>query len=311
MKGRPAVARSIAVRLSLLLTCLVPALPLSAQVQQPTRPPGVQPKPLPEGPHVTPLPDLRVSKVAIRLVDSPAPMVYADVTIENTGAASAVFPAQSRILYAYAQYQAGLMFTRMDTPVEYTIPRGESRTLILKADPCPPGPAGPAAPRHTVVFEVDPTNKVAEVDESANTASVEVDDYTQGDLTGSAEFVAAGSGGASDAKAAPNSVLAAQAADLVVTIKNAGTGSALICPQRILWMETQSPLQSKYRLRSVTTPTAVVIPPGQKTVSKLANAYSPGDLPPGKYPWAIGVSPNNNREKNQGNNGATLQLEIR
>lgn len=250
--------------------------------------------------------DLVITSVTVR-DEAPAPVTMAQVSIQNKGAAPVTFPAGSVLARGDAAQAGGIAFAPMTTPVNYSIPAGESRTLSLVADVCATARTG------TVTFRVDPDNKVSEANEGNNTLALgSVSSFAAGDLQlMGVSFVSTGPiiGDRQD-----YILPAGSPVTMRLMLKNVGTGYVLACPGVAIWRETASPVSSKYGLRSYSIPAAKLYPPSSSSIIifDLPAAYGPGDLPPGTYPWTVTINPDGRiRELSAANNVATVMVTIR
>lgn len=284
-----------------LFAALLLATPLAAQVRQPPPPvspvlnPGLR-KELPLA-----LPDLVITSVSVKDLPIPSPSTTAEVVVQNKGSAPVTFPAGSVLVRTEAGQSGGITFQPMTAPGDYTIAPGEARSLTLTVgDPCSAGKAG------KVTFLVDPDGKVRESNETNNAFVLSsVGSFTTGDLVALGMALTSKAPNMGTEKN-PGSIPAGYAADLEVTVRNGGSGYALLCPTP-LFRETQSPVSGKYGLRSAAgSSSAKAMQAGAVMVFKLSGAYAAGDLPPGSYPWAVLVNPDGRMpETSAANNAAS------
>ena len=302
----PLALRVCAGCLAIFAGLLLAAASAGAQVRQ-TIPPVQQRLELEKKVLQQLLPDLVITGVVVKDL-TPVPATNALVTVENKGTAAATFPAGSTLVRAEAPQSGGTTFQPMTTPTDYTVGAGQARTFTLSLDPCKFGKPS------KVSFSVDPDNKVRELNETNNMFVIaSVAPFATGDLQVHGEAVKLHStapryGIDKD----PANVPAGYPASLEVTIFNAGSGPALLCAGAAFFRETQSPVSSKYGLRTV--PVGVnskLLLPGNTIIVTLSNAYAAGDLPPGSYTWSVLVNPDGQMpEASAANNAASTVVKI-
>ncbi len=313
---------------TLLLAGLGLAAGGGAQAQIAPRPtPIVKPAPtLTRELATLPAPDLVIDKVQIAQVPNVPLRAVAYVTVRNAGSANAVFPAGG-VVVSGAAASGGLRFPNLVAQAEFVLAPGQSQVLVLHSqDPCTAG-WGPAP----VTFQVNPQGAVQEPQRGNNSSTLAppVADLATSDLVASGLRIVYGTDPRDNRS--PAQLLA-------VTVKNNGSGPALLCPGMTLVRQTASPLAAKYGLQSVAfnqpapappdPPTSVnnpgavrqadyvpptsniVILPGATTEFRML-AYKPGDLQPGVYEWKAKVNPDGTaREASTGNNEGVLQYPV-
>lgn len=295
-------------RLAVFAGLLFAAASAGAQISQKIQPvqqsPGLERKAIQQL-----LPDLVITGVVVRDLTS-NPATNALVTVENKGTDAATFPAGSTLVRASAQ-SGGVTFQPMTTPIDYTIDVGvgQAKTLTLSLDPCKSGKPS------KVSFSVDPDNKVRELNETNNMFVIDsVAPYATGDLQALSIALRSNAPGNAlgDAKVATY-VPAGYPASMEVGIFSAGSGPALLCAGATLFRETQSPVSTKYGLRTFTVgANSKLLQSGTRVIEVMSNAYAVGDLPPGGYTWAVLVNPNGQMpEASAANNAASTVVTIK
>lgn len=276
-----------------------PGLPVS-----PPQPPASRP-PLEK----SPLPAL-TADLYIKRIDFVGPPFglgatgHATLTIGNAGNAPADIPAGTVLVKAESR-PGGLTYRPLDpTYAQSILPAGETMVGFDVREYCSAG----FLP-DTVTFTLDPGGKIAErkdnnvVKAVPNAADVRKADLVVSAMKFSYPTLAKG----------PTDPL-----DLVVTIKNVGTGPALLaCALSAiatdgLYKEVESPVSGKYGLRPFQSPDLPrTIEPGKTYNATLRNAYRLVDLTPGSYVWKVQIDPLGHiLETDKGNNMGTTTVTI-
>jgi hypothetical protein len=264
---------------------------LSSQAQRYklTKPKGATPAPAKESVQMRAMPDLVISAERLYFLGLFSPAKW-KVTVTNIGDADAFFQRPDSVIFGgggarlTARARGGPMYIRP----------GESKTYEAHTRySCPRDGAVPQ-----VRFKVDPIDVVQEKKEDNNLwkhtespipSSTDKPDYIVTSVTFS-----------------PATPTKYDTAEILVNIKNRGSGRGFFCSEDTAWTATERPPGSFGWTRFVGE-----ILPGQTSTFRGRLAL-PGELSPGTYPVTVMVDPENaEAESNESNNTKTATLVVK